>query len=158
MKGRALTQLANRLALSLASGEGASLRLLQVRLARVLSRLWELFAELLESHAALTSGRETPDPVELADFRPGDTLRLRSSFVRTDPRLVLAERMNIDGWASLIGELAGAVLHAPDLARQELLTVFADLDEEVLREIAARLGDEEDTDAFPAQPSREAHE
>lgn len=155
MKDRALTELANRLALSLASGEEASLRLLQVRLARVLSRLWEVYAELLESHATLTTDRESIDPVELADFRPGDILRLGSSIVQTDPRLVLAERMNLGAWADLIGELAGAVLHAPDLARQELLTVFADLDEEVLREMADRFGDEEDTDEFPAQPPRE---
>jgi hypothetical protein len=125
-------------------------------LARVLSRLWELFAELLESHAALVSGRDTAaDPVELADFRPGDTLRLGSSLVRTDPRLVLADRLKIGAWADLIGELAGAVLHAPELARQELLNVFADLDESVLREIAGRFGHEEDTDEFPAQPPRE---
>lgn len=155
MTSRALIDLANRLALSPTPGDEASLRLLQVRLARVLSRLWEVFAELLESHATLTGARERVDPVELADFRPGDTLCLGSSFVRTDPRLVLAERMNIGAWADLIGDLAGAVLHAPDLARQELLTVFADLDESVLREIAARFGDEEDTDEFPVRPSRE---
>lgn len=127
--------------------------MLQTKLARLLSRLWELFADLLESHAALTSGRGQVDPVELADFRPGDTVRLGSSFVHTDPRLVLAERMNLDAWGDLIGGLAGAVLHAPELARLDLLTVLAELDEEVLRETAARFGDEEDTDEFPAQPA-----
>lgn len=119
-------ELARRLALVLPRREREIFEGLQVRLARVLSRLWELFAELLESHAALVSGRDTAaDPVELVDFRPGDTLRLGPSLVLTDPRLVLADRLDVEAWANLIGELAGAVLHAPELARQELLAVFA---------------------------------
>lgn len=153
MPSRPTMELARRLALVLAQPERDAFLALQARLARTLSRLWELFAELLDMHAALTSGKSR-QPVDLADFRAGDTLRLGPSTVLTDPRLVLGERMNIDGWADLIGPLAEAVLHAPDLARQELLTVFADLDEEVLRELADHFGDDEDTEEFPARHGR----
>lgn len=150
------TELAERLALSLPPREREAFRLVQVRLARALARLWEVFAELLESHQALTSRSGSPVPVEPADFRPGNTLHIQSSFVQTDPRLVLAERLNIDSWPDLIGELAEAVLRAPELARMELLTVLGDLDEGVLAELSAQLGGEEAaTEEFPVQPRRE---
>lgn len=155
MKDRSSLEIAARLALTLSPGEREALRVLQERLASVLSRLWNLFAELLESQAVLTAGREAVEPVDLADFRPGATVRLGASIARTDPRLVLAERLNVDAWADLIGELAEAVLHAPDLARQELLAVLADLDEEILRQIGRRFDEEDATKEFPAQPVRE---
>jgi hypothetical protein len=156
MSGLSHTELAERLALSLTPRDRAAFTILQVRLARALARLWEVFAELLESHQALTSRSGSSAPVEPADFRPGDTLHIRSSFVQTDARLVLAERMNIDSWIDLIGDLAEAVLRAPELARSELLTVLGDLDESVLAELSARFGGEEAaTDEFPVQPRRE---
>lgn len=152
MKHHTLTRLVNRLALSLPARERESYERLQVRLARVLSRLWEVFAELLDSHAALTSGANSPRPVDLEKFRPGDTLRLGPSLIRTDSRLVLADRLRLTGWQDLMGELADAVLHAPELARQEIATALADVDASLLRELEDRLGPiEGDTDGFPGQ-------
>jgi hypothetical protein len=148
--------LAQRLTLQLPFVERKAFQATQVRLARLLARLWEIYAELVETHGSLAAAAgQSARPVDVADFQPGATLQLGDSFARTDPRLVLAERMSIGAWAELIGGLAGAVLQAPDLARQELLALFADLDEEVLREVAARFRVGEDTDEFPAQVLRE---
>lgn len=155
MADRDPRDLARRLTLVLPPAEREGFERVQVRLARLLARLWDMYAELLESHGLLAAAVQHERSAQLTEFRPGDTLHLGESFVQTDPRLILAERMNVPAWADLIGELAGAVLHAPDLARQELLTVLADLDENVLQEIAARFGDEEDTDEFPVQPGQE---
>lgn len=151
-----LLLLARRLALVLPRREREAFEVLQVRLARVLSRLWGTYAELLEVHASLTSGGQRRGPVQSGDFRPGDTLSIGASLVRTDSRLVLAERMNTTAWADLISDLAAGVLQAPDLARQELLTVFAELDPSLLDDLQRRFSpDEEDTDEFPAQPRSE---
>lgn len=146
--------LARKIALVLSPEERAALATLQGRLARVLGRKWEVFAELLELRTALTSGRHSEEAVELDDFRPGDTLRLGSALVRTDSRLVLAERLHIGAWADLLADLAVAVVQAPDLARQGVLATLADLDHSSLRRLAGHLGSAEaDTDEFPVQPS-----
>lgn len=146
-------ELARRLALVLPRRERQTFEALQVQLAKMLARLWEVYAELLGVYGALTSEVEQERPMQLDEFRPGDILSVGGSLVRTDPRLVLADRMNVPAWADLIGALAGAVLEAPDLARHELLSVLANLDTRLLRELGDRFGpDEEDTDEFPAQP------
>jgi hypothetical protein len=148
--------LARRLTLVLPAAEREAFQRVQVRLARLLARLSEIYAELVETHGSLAAAAQDERPVQPAEFRPGATLRLGESFVRTDPRPVLAERMNIGAWADLIGELAAAVLHAPDLARHEVLTVLTDLDHGLLRELIDHLAPEEaDTDEFPVQPDRE---
>jgi hypothetical protein len=72
-------------------------------------------------------------------------------------RTLLARPFSGLPWADLIGELAAAVLHAPDLARHEVLTVLTDLDHGFLRELIDHLAPEEgDTDEFPVQPDRES--
>lgn len=147
--------LAQRLAIALPTTEREAFERVRVRLSKLLARLWEMYAELLETHGSLAEGGERlVDPPE---FRPGDTLRVGESYVRTDPRLILAERMNIPAWADLIGELAAAVLQSPDLARREVLTVLTELDHRLLRELCDLLmRDDSETDEFPVQPSREA--
>lgn len=148
-----LHDLARRLALVLPAAERETFERVQVRLAKLLARLWEMYAELLETHGSLAAGVERF--VDPAEFRPGDTLRVGESYLRTDPRLILAERMNIPAWADLIGELATAVLQSPGLARREVLTVLTELDHRLLRELGELLTrDDSDTDEFPVQPSR----
>lgn len=99
---------------------------------------------------ALTANRFDEAPVEAARFRPGLTLRIGSATVRTDPRLVLAERLHLERWQELLMELAQAVVAAPDLARLELLRFLEELNDDQLLEHFA--SDEESTDAFPVQP------
>lgn len=151
-----LRDLARRLTLVLPAAEHQAFERAQARLARLLARLWEMYAELLETHGSMAAAAQVERPVPPAEFRPGATLRLGESSVRTDPRLVLAERMNVPAWTDLIGELAAAVLHAPDLTRQEAFTVLSDLDPRLVRELDDLLARQEtDTDEFPVQPTRD---
>lgn len=150
-----MVQLAQRLALSLPQRERDAFKVIQIRLAKVLAQLWEAYAEMLEVHRALAQAGEKVAPVHLADFRPGDTLRLGSSCARTDPRIVLADRLGLEEWQERLGDLSRAVLQAPDLARLELLSALVEVDPRVVQEVAERFGSEdEDTDEFPVRPRR----
>lgn len=142
--------LSRRLVLSLRAHEVAALHGLQVRLAKVLAQLWEIYAELLEVHAALEVDASDEKPVTLADFRPGLTLEVGSSCAHTDPRRVLVHRLDLDGWKERLGGLASAVLDAPELARLEVLALLDELSAGELDEVAKFVAEEEtSTDELP---------
>lgn len=144
-------RLAQRLVLSLSPKQREELVLLQTRLAKVMARLWDGYAELLDVRRALVAaaGPDRP-PVPVERFQPGDTLRVGDSFAQTDPRLVLVEHLKQEMLADFLGELAPAVLEAPELARIELLALLQELDEELLDRIRGAVEtDDSDTDEFP---------
>lgn len=148
-------ELASRLERSLSVEEGTAFEEVREQLAFVLARLWESYALLLGSHRRLTCDRADAIPSGLQDFRPGMTLRLGPHTVQTDPRLALADRLQLNAWQDLLSELAGAVLRAPDLSRAELLLFLGKLDPELARELASHCGwDEPITDEFPVRPSK----
>lgn len=144
-------RLAQRLALSLTAKQREDLVQLQARLAKVLSRLWDSYAELLDVRSALlTAGGGDRPPVTIGEFESGATLRVGESFARTDPRLVLMERMKVDAFTDLLSELGDAVLEAPELARLELLALLKELEPSLVQEIADRFGTKDrDTDEYP---------
>lgn len=148
------TELAERLALSLSRRQRDELVSVQARLAKVQARLWDLYAELLDVKKTVlaSTGRESL-PVSIETFQPGDTLHIGESFVRSDPRLELLERLNLDSISDLLGELGEAVLNAPELGRLALLSLFSELDAELIEQVIARYN-EPDTEEFPANPLR----
>lgn len=154
MTGNVERRLAQRLALALKAGDAGAFRGCQIRLSRVLAQLWQTYAELLEIDRDLRPNDSFSDsPVSLAEFRPGDTLGVGGRCARTDPRLVLAQRLDLDGWRQRLDDLARSVLNAPDLARLEILGLLDDLDRDALQEMAEAIAREDDeTDQFPVKP------
>lgn len=149
-----ISELAERLAGQPSPAVVDELARVQVRLARVLARLWDGYAEMVELRGELLArAGKKATPVGPDTFRPGDTLKLGDLLVRTDPRLALLDRLNVDLWQQEIGRLGEAVLQAPNLARLDLAGLLSRSEGDLFDELLASL-EERDTDEFPIVPNR----